>query len=63
MALFRGMCYLEPQYSTVSIREVKYTCLGHKTMLSRLHTLDPHIALAFLRSSHSTTPDPEQDNN
>jgi hypothetical protein len=59
MALFRGMRCLEPQYSTVSVREAKYTRLGYKTRLSRLYTMNPHLALAFLRSSHSVTLDPE----
>jgi hypothetical protein len=63
MALFKGMCRLNPQYSAVSVREPKYTRLGYRTRLSRLHTLNPHIALAFSRCSHSTTSDPEQDNN
>jgi hypothetical protein len=52
MAFFRGMCRPDPQYSTVSVREAKYTCLGYRTRLSRLHTLDPHLALAFSRTSH-----------
>jgi hypothetical protein len=63
MAFFKGMCHPDPQYSAISVREAKYTCLGYKTRLSRLHTLDPHLALAFLRSSHSATPDPKQENN
>jgi hypothetical protein len=53
MALFRGMWHLDPKYSVVSVREAKYTCLGYKTRLSRLHTLDPHLVLAFPRSGHS----------
>jgi hypothetical protein len=43
MALFRGKCHLDPQYSTVSIRKAKHTHLGYRTRLSRLHTLDPLI--------------------
>jgi hypothetical protein len=43
MALFRDMRRSNPQYSTVSIRETKYTRLGYRTRLSRLHTLDPPI--------------------
>jgi hypothetical protein len=43
MALFRGKCHPDPQYSTVSIREAKHTHLGYRTRLSRLHTLDPLI--------------------
>jgi hypothetical protein len=66
MTLFRGMCHSDPQYLTVSVREVKYTCLRYRTRLSRLHTLDPpppNLALAFSRSSHSATLDPEEENN
>jgi hypothetical protein len=63
MALFRGMCRLDPQYSVASVREAKCTHLGYGAKLSRLHTLDPPLALAFLRNSHSVTPDPEQENN
>jgi hypothetical protein len=63
MALFRGMCRSDPQCSAVSAMEAKHTRLGYMTRLSRLHSLDPHIALAFSRSSHSTAPDPEQENN
>jgi hypothetical protein len=62
MALFRGMCHPEPQYSAISVSETKYTCLGYRSRLSRLHTLDPHLALAFPRSIHSTTPNSEQEN-
>jgi hypothetical protein len=57
--LFRGMRCLNPQYSAVSVREAMYTRLGYKTRLSRLHTMDFHLALAFSRSSHSATIDPE----
>jgi hypothetical protein len=57
------MCCLDPQYLAVSIREEKYTHLGYRSRLSRLYTLDPHLALAFPRSSYSATPDPEQENN
>jgi hypothetical protein len=49
----------EPQAYTYK----KYTRLGYRTGLSRLHTLDLHLALAFLRSSHSATADPEKENN
>jgi hypothetical protein len=52
-----------PQYSAVSVREAKCTYLGYGTRLSRLHTMDPPLALVFSRSSHSTIPDPEQENN
>jgi hypothetical protein len=41
MALFRGIRCLDPQYSVVSVREAKYTRLGYRTRLRRLHTLDP----------------------
>jgi hypothetical protein len=41
MAVFRGMSRLDPLYSAASIRETKYTRLGYKIRLSRLHTLDP----------------------
>jgi hypothetical protein len=59
MVLFRCMCRPDPQYSTVRVREVKYTRLGYMTRLSRLHTLHPNLSLAFLRSIHSAAPDPE----
>jgi hypothetical protein len=52
-----------PQYSAASIKEAKCTHLGYGTMLSRLHTPDPPIALAFSRTSHSATSDLEQENN
>jgi hypothetical protein len=60
MALFKGMCGPDPQYSAASVREVKCTRLGYETRLSRLHTLDPppSLALAFLKSGHSATLDP-----
>jgi hypothetical protein len=48
MTLFSGMCRPDSQYSTVSVREAKYTHLRYMTRLSRLHTLDPPpLALAF----------------
>jgi hypothetical protein len=43
MNLFRGMRRPDPQYSTVSVMEAKYTRLGYMTRLSRMHTLDPPI--------------------
>jgi hypothetical protein len=52
-----------PQYLAASVREAKCTCLGYGTRLSMLHTLDPPLALAFSRSSHSATADSEQENN
>jgi hypothetical protein len=63
MALFRDMCPPNLEYSAIRVREATYTRLGYKIRLSRLHTLDPHLVLAFLRSSHSATPDPKQENN
>jgi hypothetical protein len=64
MALFRGhLLSGPPVLSCDSVREAKCTCLGYGTRLSRLYTLDPPLALAFLRSSHSATPDPEKENN
>jgi hypothetical protein len=56
------MCHPDPQYSAASMREAKCTYLGYRTRLSRLHTLDPPLALTFLRSSHPATMDPEQEN-
>jgi hypothetical protein len=55
--------YGPPILSCDNVREAKYTRLGYGIRLSRLYTLDPPLALAFLRSSHSSTPDPEQENN
>jgi hypothetical protein len=57
------MCHPDLQYSAASMREVKYTHLGYRTKLNRLHTLDPPLVLAFLRNSHLATSDPEQENN
>jgi hypothetical protein len=54
---------LAPVLSCDSVREAKCTRLGYGIRLSRLYTLDPLLALAFLRSSHSATSDPEQENN
>jgi hypothetical protein len=53
----------EPQYLTGSVEEVKCACLGHETRLSRLLTLDPPLALAFLRGNHLAAPEPKQENN
>jgi hypothetical protein len=47
MALFRGMHHLDPQYSAVSVREAKYTCLVYRTRLSRLHTLKSPYSISF----------------
>jgi hypothetical protein len=48
-----------PVLSCDSISEAKCTRLAYGTKLSRLYTLDPPLALAFPRSSHSATPDLE----
>jgi hypothetical protein len=48
-----------PVLSCDSVREAKCTRLVYETRLSRLYTLDPLLALAFLRRSHSATLDPE----
>jgi hypothetical protein len=63
MVLLRSMRPQDPQYLVVSVRGAKCTHLGYETRLSRLHTLDPPLALAFPRSSHSATADSEQENN
>jgi hypothetical protein len=65
MALFRVMCRPDPQYSVVRVKEAKYARLGYMTKLSKLHTLDPPplFSISFLRSNHSATSDPEQENN
>jgi hypothetical protein len=63
MVLVRGMCRPDPQYLAASVREAKCTCLRYGIRLSRLHTLDPPLALAFPRSSHTATIDSEQENN
>jgi hypothetical protein len=63
MVLLRGMCRPDPQYLPGSVREAKCTCLGYGIRLSRLHTLDPPLALAFPRNIHSATADAEQENN
>jgi hypothetical protein len=47
MTLFRGMHRPDPQYSAVSICEAKYTRLGYRTRLNRLHTLDPPFNISF----------------
>jgi hypothetical protein len=63
MVLFRDMCHLNPQYLAVSVWEAKCTCLRYGTRLSRLHTLDPPLALEFSRNNHSAIANPEQENN
>jgi hypothetical protein len=49
MALFRGMCHPDSQYSAVSVREAKYTRLGYMTRLSKLHTMDPPFSISFFK--------------
>jgi hypothetical protein len=63
MVLLWGMRRPDPQYLAASVRVAKYTRLEYGTRLSKLHTLDPLLALAFLMSSHSTTADSGQENN
>jgi hypothetical protein len=50
-------------YSAVSIREAKYTRLGYRPMLSRLHTLEPPVSINFSEERPFSTPDPKQENN
>jgi hypothetical protein len=59
MVFFEGMRHSDLQYSAAIIREAKCARLGYGTRLNRLHTLDPPLALAFPRSSHSATLDPK----
>jgi hypothetical protein len=59
MDLLRVVRRPEPQYSADSFREAKCTRLGYATRLSRLHTLDPPLALGFSRGSHSATQVPQ----
>jgi hypothetical protein len=47
MALFRDMRRLDPQYSSVSVKEAKYTYLGYRTRLSKLHTQDSPFSISF----------------
>jgi hypothetical protein len=63
MVLIRGIHRPDPQYLVVSVREAKCTRIGYGTRLSRLHTLDPPLALVFSRTGHSATADSEQENN
>jgi hypothetical protein len=60
MDMLRVVRRPDPQYSADSFREAKYSRLGYGT---RLYTLDPPLALAFPRDSHSATQDPRQKNN
>jgi hypothetical protein len=55
MVLFRGMRRPDLQYSAASVREEKCARLGYGTRLSRMHTLDPPLALTFWRRSHLAT--------
>jgi hypothetical protein len=59
MDLLRGMRHSDPQYFAANVREVKCTHLEYGTRLSRLHTSDPPLVLAFPRSNHSATLDPK----
>jgi hypothetical protein len=63
MDLLRVVRRSDPQYLADSFREAKCTRLGYESRLSKLHTLDPPLALAFPRGSHSATWDPRQKNN
>jgi hypothetical protein len=63
MDLLRVVRHPDPWYLAGSVRETKCTRLGYGTRLSRLHTLDPTLALAFPRGSHSATRDLGQKNN
>jgi hypothetical protein len=47
IALLKGMRRSDLQYSVVSVKKAKYTCLGYMTRLSRLHTLDPPCSISF----------------
>jgi hypothetical protein len=47
MVLLKGMCRPDPQYLAANIREVKCICLGYRTRLSRLHTLDPPVSISL----------------
>jgi hypothetical protein len=47
MALFISMRCPDLLYSVVSVREAKYTRLGYKIRLSRLHTPNPPFSISF----------------
>jgi hypothetical protein len=49
MDLFKGMRHSDPQYSAVSVRKAKYTCLGYRTRLSMLHTLYYPFSISFFK--------------
>jgi hypothetical protein len=61
MNLIRAVHRPDPQYLADNVREAKCTCLGYGARQSRLHNLDPPLALAFLRYYHSATRDHEQE--
>jgi hypothetical protein len=54
-SLVQSLRHPGPQYLAIGIRKAKCARLGYETRLSRLYTLDPPLALAFLKGSHSTT--------
>jgi hypothetical protein len=60
--LVQGHVLPDPQYLAVTIREAKYTCLGYRTRLSRLHSLDPPFSICFSKERPFSTPDPKQEN-
>jgi hypothetical protein len=63
MALFRGMHHPNPQYSAVSVRDAKYTFLGYRNRLSRLHTLYHPFSISFSEEHSFGNIRPEQENN
>jgi hypothetical protein len=63
MALFRGMCRPNLQYSAVRVREANYTRLGYRTRLSKLHTMYTPFSISFFVEQPFCTPNPEQENN
>jgi hypothetical protein len=63
MTLIRGMHRLDPHYSAVNIRETKYTRLGYRTRLNRLHTLDLPFSISFSKEQSFGNIRPEQENN
>jgi hypothetical protein len=63
MDLLKVVRHSDPQYFAGSVRESKCTRLGYEIRLSRLHTLDPPLALALPRDSHLVTQNPKQENN
>jgi hypothetical protein len=63
MALVRGMCRLDPQYSAVCVRGAKYTRLGYRNMLNMLHTLKSPFSISFSEEQSFNNIEPEQENN